>query len=127
MSQASNFAENKIANLFRGQNITGFTPYLGLFNGNPTDTGTGGTEVTTTVWPDRPAITFGAPSGGVITNTAVVENGLTLGDATVTHYGIFDAASGGNMWTYGAFASQINCVEDEATVIEIGLISIVVA
>ena len=72
--------------------------YVALYNGDPTDAGTGGTEVTTAVHTaGRLAATFGAITGKVTANSAIVNFGNAAGATTLTHFGIFDAASGGNM------------------------------
>lgn len=72
--------------------------YVALFNGDPTDAGTGGTEVTTTVrTAGRVAETFGAVTGKSMANSAVVNFGNAAGGTPFTHFGIFDAVSGGNM------------------------------
>lgn len=73
--------------------------YVALFNGDPTDAGTGGTEVTTTIRAaGRVAVTFGAISGGgTMASNAAVNFGNAAGSATVTHFAIFDAASAGNL------------------------------
>lgn len=69
--------------------------YASLWNGDPES---GGTEVTTTIRvAGRVAITFGAPSAGVILNSAIVNFGNAAAGATVTYMGISDASSGGNL------------------------------
>ena len=105
MAAASDYLEAAILNhVFRNTALTSpAAVYLALFNGDPTDAGTGGTEVTTTIRAaGRLAITFGAPSGGVIANTAEVDFGTADAGATVSHIGIYDAASAGNLLTHAA-------------------------
>lgn len=72
--------------------------YAGLFDGNPKS---GGTEVTTTIRAGgRVAVTFAAPSAGTdhdMVNSADVDFGNAAGDADVSHIGIFDASSSGNL------------------------------
>jgi hypothetical protein len=70
--------------------------YLALFITDPTDAGSG-TEVSTGGYA-RQAITFNAAVGGVATSDADVSftaSGSAYG--TVTHIGIYDAVSGGNL------------------------------
>lgn len=108
MSNASDYFEEAILNTMRGSNITAFTPYVALFNGDPTDAGTGGTEVTTTIRPaGRVAATFGAPSGGSMSNSSAVDFGNADAGATVDHFAIYDAASAGNMVAHGSLTSQV--------------------
>ena len=107
MSNASNYFENVICNVFRSTSITGVTPYVALFDGDPGEAGTGATEVTTTIRPaGRVAATFGAPSNGVMSNSADVDFGNADAGATVAGFGIYDAASAGNLLAYGTLTSQ---------------------
>lgn len=72
--------------------------YAALWDGDPLDDASGGTEVTTTIdATGRKAITFGAIAGKTISNTADVDFGLADAGADVTHVAIFDAAAAGNM------------------------------
>lgn len=97
----SGYTEQKILNWFKGTTM-GTPPaalYVGLFNGDPTDAGTGGTEVTTTIRAlGRVVVTYGAVSGSpaAMSNSAAVDFGNAAGAATVTHFAVFDAATGGN-------------------------------
>ncbi len=103
MSDFSDYMENKILDhVFRN---TAYTPptavYLGLYTAAPSDAG-GGTEVSGGGYA-RQAITFGAASGGAISNTAAVQFTATGGSyGTVTHVGIFDAATTGNLLAWKA-------------------------
>lgn len=76
--------------------------YVGLFTANPTDAG-GGTEVSTGNYA-RQALTqasgtWNAPSGtpNLIDNVSAIEWLSVTWSGTVTGWGIFDAASGGNL------------------------------
>lgn len=99
MSGRSAYLGNAFLNVIRGTAYTAPSAvYVALFNGDPTDAGTGGSEVTTTVrTAGRVAATFAAPSGKSMSNSAVISFGNAAGAATVTHYALFDAASAGNM------------------------------
>lgn len=103
MSDFSDYLENKILDhVFRN---TAYTPptavYLGLYTAAPSDAG-GGTEVSGGGYA-RQAITFGAASGGAISNTAAVQFTASGGSyGTVTHVGVFDASSAGNMLAWKA-------------------------
>jgi hypothetical protein len=98
MSDFSNYAENAVANhLFRNTPLTSPTlVYLRLFTAaSDAEAGTG-TECSSTGYSAQ-AITFGAPSNGVITNSSAVTFGpLTGSTSPITHVGIFDAPTGGN-------------------------------
>ena len=102
MSAFSNYLELKIAQWVTGSAM-GTAPssvYIGLFNGDPGEAGTTGTEVTTTLKGSatRPAIplTAATDGSGVTTlknaaNFVFVESASA--GATVTHFAIFDATN----------------------------------
>jgi hypothetical protein len=118
MTALSNYLENKILdNLFRA---TAYTPpttlYIALFTSAPSDTGPG-TEVSggsyarvavtsaTTAWNGTHGNTTGASSGtsGTISNANTIAFPTpTAAWGSITHVGIFDAASGGNLLIWGA-------------------------
>ena len=109
MAAFSDYMELAILNWMRGSSFPAApaTVYVGLFNGDPTDAGTGGAEVTTTIRPaGRVGVTFTSPtdSGGAkqMSNSAPVDFGTAAAGATVTHFALFDAVSGGNMLPHGA-------------------------
>lgn len=100
MSGNSTYLGNAVLNWVKGSAMptAPSAVYVGLFNGDPTDAGSGGTEVTTTIRPaGRVAATFGAVASKSMSNNATVNFGAASGAATVTHFGVFDAASAGNM------------------------------
>lgn len=105
MAAFSDYMEAKICNWMKGTAF-GTAPtdiYVALFNGSPTDTGSGGTEVTATIRAaGRVAVTFGTVTDGAMSNDAAVDFGTAEGGATVSHFALFDAASSGNMLMYGA-------------------------
>lgn len=130
MANFSNYVEQWICNWIRGTSApTAPTAvYVALFSSNPTDAGNG-TEVTTTIrTAGRVAATFGAPSDGVISNTAVVDFGAAAGSASVTHFAIYDAASAGNLLMYNALSSGSGTVATGFTVsFAIGALTLTVA
>jgi hypothetical protein len=72
------------------------TVYLALYTSNPTDADVG-VEVAGGSYA-RQVITFAAPVGGVTSNSALVSFPIPTADwGTVTHFGIRDALSGGNL------------------------------
>jgi len=98
MAEMSNYLENALINAtLRNTTYTSpSTVYVGLFTTDPTDAGTG-TEVSGGSYA-RVAVTFGAPSNGVSTNSAAVEFAqATASWGTVTHIGILDALTTGNL------------------------------
>ena len=98
MSEMSNYLETALVNAtLRNTAYTSpATVYAALFTTDPTDAGSG-TEVTGGSYA-RTAITFGSPSNGVTTNSAdVTFPTCTVAWGTVTHMGIYDASTSGNL------------------------------
>jgi hypothetical protein len=98
MTQISNYLENALINAtVRATSYTSpSTVYAALFTSDPTDAGTG-TEVSGGSYA-RQSITFGSPSNGVSSNTAdLTFPTCTLTWGTVTHFGIYDALTSGNL------------------------------
>lgn len=94
----SNYLENALVNAtLRNTSYTSpTTVYVGLFTTDPTDAGTG-TEVAGGSYA-RTAVTFGAPSNGVSSNSADVTFPTATGSwGTITHIGIHDASTTGNL------------------------------
>lgn len=74
--------------------------YLALYTDDPTQSDVG-TEVSGGAYA-RQAITFNAASGGQVVNSGdVVFPQATASWGTVTHVGVRDAATGGNLLFYG--------------------------
>ncbi|CAB5222517.1 hypothetical protein UFOVP378_10 [uncultured Caudovirales phage] len=98
MAEMSNYLENALINATL-RNTSYTSPsivYLALYTTDPTDADTG-TEVSGSAYA-RQSITFGAPSNGVSTNSAVIEFAQAGGSwGTVTHIGIRDALTSGNL------------------------------
>jgi hypothetical protein len=98
MAEFSNYLENALINATL-RNTAYTSPsvvYVGLYTSDPTDANTG-TEVSGGSYA-RTAVTFGVPSNGVSTNSAAVEFPQATGNwGTVTHIGILDAATSGNL------------------------------
>jgi hypothetical protein len=98
MAEMSNYLENALINVtLRATSYTApTTVYVALYTTDPTDADTG-TEVTGGSYA-RTAVTFGAPSNGVSTNSATVTfPTATAGFGTVTHIGLRDASTAGNL------------------------------
>jgi len=98
MAEFSNYLENALINATL-RNTAYTSPsavYLALYTTDPTDADSG-TEVSGGAYA-RQSITFGAPSNGVSTTTAAIEYPqATASWGTVTHIGIRDASSAGNL------------------------------
>ena len=108
----STYLQNAILNWTKGTAMptAPAAVYVGLFSADPTDAGTLTNEVTTTVrTAGRLAVPFGSITTGsgasVMANTADVDFGPAAGSTTVTYFGVFDAASAGNMLASGTIPS----------------------
>ena len=102
----TNFLETEILDhVFAGAAYTApSTKYLALFTGAPGETG-GGTEVTGGAYA-RQTVAF-TTSGNTTSNNAAVEyHTATANYGTVTHVGVYDASSSGNLKAYAALSSN---------------------
>ena len=118
----SQFAETGFLNVLRG--ITFAAPsqvFCGLFLTSPGESGTAGTEVAYTGYARMP-ITFEPPtpeSAGIgIRNDAQLtfaESAINAG--TVRFIGVFDSATGGNMYLYGELTEDLPIVQGESPVL----------
>lgn len=101
--------------------ITGETPHLALYTSNPTAADSG-TEVSGGSYARQP-ITFGSITGGAISNTVALTFD-SVPSGTITHYGIKDALSGGDLKVYGALSSPIVAISGDDVIIPVGQISV---
>jgi len=102
----SNFLETEILDhVFAGAAYTApSTLYLGLFTGAPGEAG-GGTELSGSAYVRKP-IAF-TTSGDTTSNNAAVEFPTATGSwGTVTHVGVFDASSSGNLMVYATLSAS---------------------
>lgn len=123
MAAKSNYLKGKVVEEVL-RNV-GYTPaatvYLALYTTNPTVADTG-TEVTGGSYA-RQAVTFGAQSGGAVSNSGEVSfTGLPA--ATITHFGIRDASTSGNLLYFGALSSAIITSSGSEAVFAVGDIDV---
>jgi hypothetical protein len=100
----SDYLENKVLDHVLG--TTSYTMpatvYVGLSTGSFADDNSG-TELTGNGYA-RQSIAFDAAASGTTDNTSNVDFPAATGSwGTVSHYGLFDASSGGNLLIHGAF------------------------
>ena len=124
MTAASDYLENKILDhVFGDTDYTSPTCYLALFTATPNDAG-GGTEVSGNGYA-RQVMSFAAASGGDISTDADITYSASGGNfGTVSHWGVFDAATGGNLLTYGAFDSSTAVNDGESYTVSSGDLTI---
>ena len=124
----SNFLENALINAtLRNTSYTSpATVYIGLYTSDPTDANTG-TEVSGGSY-TRTAVTMGAPSNGVSTNSAAVEFPQASGSwGTVGWIGILDATSSGNLLYHTPLDTSKTISSGDIFKIAIGGLSVTLA
>jgi len=136
MSQMSDYLEVELRkHVFRTGSFTKPAAlHVGLFTAAPSDAG-GGTEVSGGSYarvaraPLDANWTAPDSTGGVTANAALITFAApTANWGTVTHFAIFDAASGGNLITWGALsASRIINNNDAAPEFAIGALVVTFA
>lgn len=97
----TNYGENALTDyLVTGSGLK----HLALFSTAVTDAGTG-TELSG-AWYARKPVAFTAAVDGTVANSANIDFGeVTTDDAAVNSWALFDAATDGNPWVYGAFTT----------------------
>jgi hypothetical protein len=128
MAEMSNYLENALINVtLRATTYTAPTNvYLALYLDDPTDADTG-TECSGTSYA-RQTITFGAPSNGATTNSAVIEFPQAGGSwGTITHVGIRDASTGGNLLYHTPLDASKTIATGDVFRIAIGSLSVTLA
>jgi hypothetical protein len=106
MSAMSDYLENEILDhiLGTGSYTMPTTVYVGLATGSFGDDASG-SELTGNNY-SRVSASFSAASGGTTSNSAAIEFAAATGSwGSVSHFGIFDAASSGNLLIHGAFSA----------------------
>jgi hypothetical protein len=107
MAAMSNYLENALINatLRNTAYSSPATVYVGLFTSDPTDAGTG-TEVSGNSYA-RKSMTFSSPSNGASSNSGAVEFDQATGNwGTITHFGIYDALTSGNLLYHGQLTAS---------------------
>jgi len=107
MSAMSDYLENEILDhiLGTGAYTMPSTVYVGLSTGSFNDDNSG-TELTGNGYA-RESIAFSAASSGTASNSGAVEVSAATGSwGTVSHFGLFDASSSGNLLIHGALTAS---------------------
>ena len=128
MSQMSDYLENALVNaVLRNQAFTSpATVYLALYTSDPTDAKTG-TEVSGGGYV-RQAITFNAPTNGATPSAADVLFPIASASwGTVTHIGILDASTVGNLLFYGALTNSKTIAANDQLKVAAGDITVALA
>ena len=108
MAGKSDYLENKDIdhNLGTAAYTSPSAVYVALFTADPTDTGDTTNEISGGGYA-RTQVTFAAASGGSASNSADVTFPQATADwGTITHFGLFDASTAGNMLYSGALTAS---------------------
>ena len=105
MGSFSNYWENKLLNhIFGKDSLTPPVIYLGLSTAEPAEDGTGLTEPSGNAYQrvQTSASDWNVSAGGSLDNAGDIFFPMATGNwGTITHFALFDAATGGNMLAYG--------------------------
>lgn len=130
MGSKTNYARNATLNGFLRN--TPYTPaatvYLAMFTADPTATGSLTDEVTGGSYV-RKAIAFDAPSpAGQTQNTSLVSFDQASADwssgADVTHWGVMDASTSGNMIYFGSWGTHDAVLNGQTAKVAAGQVEI---
>ena len=130
MAALSDHAENLLLNwLMTTDSVTRPTAwYVALYTAAPSDSG-GGTELSGNGY-SRQAIAVGTASGtgGTTSNDANITFTASGGDwGDVTHIGIHDASTGGNLLWHGAMSASKNIADGDTLQFNTGNIDLTIA
>lgn len=128
MSAMSDYLENEILDhiLGTGAYTMPTTVYVGLSTGSFGDDNSG-TELTGNNYA-RVSATFTAAASGTTSNSAAIEFAAATGSwGSVSHFGIFDAASAGNLLIHGAFTTAKTIASGDILKISTGDLDITAA
>lgn len=130
MSAMSNYLELKFLDHFLGTASTSAPAavYISLHTADPTDAGSGAEVSTSGTAYVRKAITFGAASSGSASNDAAVEfDAATSSWGTITHIGIWDASSSGNLLFHAALTTSKTIATNDVFKVAVGGVTITAA
>jgi hypothetical protein len=117
MSAASDYLENKVLDhaLATAAYTAPTNVYVGLHTGSPGDDGLGGNEVSGNGYARKEATFAAASDGSASTNATITFDAASGGNwGTISHIGIYDASSGGNLLFHGGVTTS-KTIEDGDT------------
>lgn len=130
MSALSDYSEKLLLDwlMTTGSATRPTTWYVALYTAAPSDSG-GGTEVSGNNY-SRQSVTFDAAStpGGTTSNSGAVSFTATGGNwGTITHMGIFDASTSGNLLWHGSLTASKTITDGDTLQFAIGAIDLTLA
>lgn len=130
MAAFSNYLEDQITGWLNGTTMASAptNTYVQLYNGDPTDAGTGGTALFTRVAVAAGDWTRGTGGAGTMSNTSQILMTSSAGSgATASYVAVFDASTGGNLLFHGALASSLTINSGDEVRFNAGALQLTVA
>lgn len=122
---STHLAHALMNHVFRGTAYTAPAgTYLALFIADPTDENLTINEASAAWYARQQVTSWTAPEAGVSSNSNAISFPAVTGSAiTITHWGIYDALTSGNLLASGVFpTSKVLNVDDQMTVAENALV-----
>lgn len=121
----TDYLENKVLNaIFKGETYTGPSKfYLALFTAGPDDTG-GGAEVSDAAY-ERQEVIFSDIMDGTVSNTNAIEFApAAVNYGVISHIGIYDSKTGGNLLFYKQLAVPIVASQSVGVSVQTGELTV---
>ena len=133
MTALSSYSERKVLDLlFKNTAFTAPEAYIGLFTSDPTDSASG-TEVSGSGYAriridnKMASATTGSDNSSIVSNTNITFAAASGGDfGTITHIGIFDALTSGNLLAHGALTASKTISDGDTFQINSGNLTITI-
>jgi hypothetical protein len=133
MTALSSYSERKVLDLlFKNTAFTAPEAYIGLFTSDPTDSASG-TEVSGNGYAriridnKMASATTGSDNSSIVSNTNITFAAASGGDfGTITHIGIFDALTSGNLLAHGALTASKTISDGDTFQINSGNLTITI-
>ena len=135
MAAFSNYLEDQITNWIAGTSMTAPTAtFVQLYNGDPTDTGLGGTPIViataarTSIASGAGSWTRGTGGNGTITNaSAFTITTSATATASATHVAVFDASASGNLLFFGQLTTAKTVASGDEVKFNVSALTLTVA
>jgi hypothetical protein len=135
MAAFSNYLEDQITNWIAGTSMTAPTAtFVQLYNGDPTDTGLGGTPIViataarTSIASGTGSWTRGTLGNGTITNaSAFTITTSATASASATHVAVWDASASGNLLFFGALTTSKTIASSDEVKFTSGTLTLTIA
>jgi hypothetical protein len=135
MAAFSNYLEDQITGWIAGTSMTAPTAtFVQLYNGNPTDTGLGGTPIViataarTSIASGAGSWTRGTGDAGTITNaSAFTITSSATATASATHVTVWDASASGNLLFFGQLTTAKTIASGDEVKFNVSALTLTVA